>query len=201
MDPKVINIAAEIIRASSRECPADRAVREALASRRVPTSEQTWEISRAVFSYFRWFGWLDRERPLPGQIKYAVELAQAFKDRPESFSDQKLVDRSVPDWVRGEIEVTPAWVRAIQAEPRLWLRAKRGQGWQAGLPARPLAFVARNPGVDAVGKPRSGRQDAASTAGRRPAATSVAAFAAKVFSLADSLAPPGPRRAGSGAFR
>ena len=128
VDPKVISIAAEIIRASSRECPADRAVREALASRRVPTSEQTREISRAVFSYFRWFGWLDRERPLPGQIKYAVELAQAFKDRPESFSDQKLVERSLPDWVRGEMEVTPAWVRAIQAEPRLWLRAKRGQG-------------------------------------------------------------------------
>ena len=35
-------------------------LREALASRRVPTREQTREISAAVFNYFRWFGWCDR---------------------------------------------------------------------------------------------------------------------------------------------
>ena len=124
--------------------PADAVLRESLRSRRVPTNEETREISRAVFAYYRWFGWLDHQRGLPGQIKYALELAQAFAERPQSFSDEKLVERSVPGWVREEMEVSPAWVRAIQAEPKLWLRARRGQGralaeklgttWKSPLP-------------------------------------------------------------------
>jgi 16S rRNA (cytosine967-C5)-methyltransferase len=124
----VLHIAAGVISKSSRDNPADLLLREALASRRVPSREETRDISRAVFNYFRWLGWLERKRPLPGQIKYALELAQAFKDRPDSFSDEKLVGRVVLDWVREQMEVSPAWARAIQGEPKLWLRARRGQG-------------------------------------------------------------------------
>ena len=79
----VLQIAAEVIAKSSRDNPADAALREALKSRRLPSSDQQREISRAVFSYFRWFGWLDRAHPLSGQIKNALQLAQAFKERPE----------------------------------------------------------------------------------------------------------------------
>jgi 16S rRNA (cytosine967-C5)-methyltransferase len=57
-----------------------------------------------------------------------LELAQAFKERPETFSGDKLVERVVPAWVRGQLEVSPAWARAIQAESKLWLRARPGQG-------------------------------------------------------------------------
>lgn len=124
----VLQIAAEVIAKSSRDNPADSVLREALKSRRLPTPEQQWEISRAVFNYYRWFGWLDTAHPLLGQIKHAIELAQAFKERPESFSDDKLVERVAPEWVRGQLEVSPAWARAIQAEPKLWLRARPGQG-------------------------------------------------------------------------
>ncbi len=143
-DSLAVRIAGEVIRLASRERPADAVLREALRSRRVPTSEEIREISRTVFAYYRWFGWLDHQRPLPGQIKYALELAQAFAERPESFSDGKLAERSVPGWVREEMEVSPAWVRAIQGEPKLWLRARRGQGralaeklgttWKSPLP-------------------------------------------------------------------
>lgn len=124
----VLHIAAEVISKSGRDHPADSVLREALVSRRVPTREETREISGAVFNYFRWLGWLDRRKPLPGQINYALELAQAFKDRPESFSDEKLVERVVADWVREQMEVSPAWARAIQGGSKLWLRARRGQG-------------------------------------------------------------------------
>jgi 16S rRNA (cytosine967-C5)-methyltransferase len=117
-----------VISRANREQPADAMLREALHSRRVPSSEETREISRAVFAYYRWFSWLEHQRSLPGQIKYALELAQAFAERPESFSNEKLVERSLPGWVRKEIEISSAWVRAIQAEPKLWLRARRGQG-------------------------------------------------------------------------
>jgi len=34
----------------------------------------------------------------------------------------------VPDWVREATDVSPAWLRAIQSEPRLWLRARTGHG-------------------------------------------------------------------------
>ncbi len=128
MNSLVLQIAAEVIAKSSRDNPADAVLREALKSRRVPSSRQQREISRAVFNYFRWFGWLDRAHPLSGQIKHALELAQAFKERPETFSGEKLVERVVPDWVRGQLEVSPAWARSIQAEPKLWLRARPGQG-------------------------------------------------------------------------
>jgi hypothetical protein len=51
-----IQIAAEIVAVSGPENPADKALRDALASRRLPTLEQKRKISRAVFSYFRWLG-------------------------------------------------------------------------------------------------------------------------------------------------
>ena len=124
----ILQIAADVIGKSGRENPADSVLREALAARRMPSTEQKRDISRAVFNYYRWFGWLDAAHPLPGQIKHAIELAQAFKERPESFSDDKLVERVAPEWVRGQLEVSPAWARAIQAEPKLWLRARPGQG-------------------------------------------------------------------------
>ncbi|MCX6895104.1 MAG: RsmB/NOP family class I SAM-dependent RNA methyltransferase [Verrucomicrobia bacterium] len=128
MSSLILQIAAEVIAKSSRDNPADSGLREALKSRRLPTPEQQREISRAVFNYFRWFGWLDAAHPLPGQIKHASELAQAFKERPESFSDDKLVERVATEWVRDQMEISPAWARAIQAEPKLWLRARPGQG-------------------------------------------------------------------------
>ena len=128
MSSLVIQIAAEVVAKAGREQPADAVLREALASRRLPTREQQRDISHAVFSYFRWLGWLNPKQPLPVQIKHALDLAQGFAERPESFSDEKLVDRVAPEWVRGQLEVSPAWARAIQAEPKLWLRARRGQG-------------------------------------------------------------------------
>jgi len=57
-----------------------------------------------------------------------MDLAQAFKEKPQSFSDEQLTERVVPDWVKGQLEVSPAWARAIQGESKLWLRARPGQG-------------------------------------------------------------------------
>ena len=85
-------------------------------------------VSQTVFNYFRWRGWLDLDTPLTLQIRKARELAANFASDPGSFSDPSLVDRAVPHWLGSELTITPAWVRAIQAEPRLWLRCKPGQG-------------------------------------------------------------------------
>lgn len=85
-------------------------------------------VSQTVFNYFRWRGWLDLARPLPEQMRKSRELARTFAAEPESFSDASLVERVAPQWLRDEMEITPAWARAIQAEPRLWLRAQPGKG-------------------------------------------------------------------------
>ena len=86
------------------------------------------EVSRAVFAYYRWFGLLDRKLAVGPQVEQALELARLFADAPEDFFDAESLARVVPPWVRGELEVTPEWAEAIQSEPVLWLRAKRGQG-------------------------------------------------------------------------
>ncbi len=137
--------AVQIIAAASREQPADAVLRETL--RRPPKlgAEDRHAISHAVFSYYRWLGWLDPQRSLRAQLTHALELADAFAERPGTFSDQKLVRQSVAPWVQEQCEVTPAWARTIQKEPKLWLRVKKSQGatlarklgecWIPGAPA------------------------------------------------------------------
>ena len=117
-----------IIRACSRENPADRVLREHLKAERDILPGDARAVSQTVFNYFRWRGWLNLETPLNLQIRKARELAAHFKEDPASFSDASLVERVAPDWLRAEMEITPAWARAIQSEPRLWLRARPGQG-------------------------------------------------------------------------
>lgn len=117
-----------IIRACNRENPADKVLREQLRAERGILPADARAISQTVFNYFRWRGWLDLSAPLNAQIRKARELARNFAENPASFSDASLVERVGPDWVGAEMEITPAWARAIQQEPKLWLRAKPGQG-------------------------------------------------------------------------
>ena len=86
------------------------------------------EVSRAVFAYYRWRGWLDSRAGIPEQILEALNLAERFKTDPRSFKEQELVAHAVPDWVNQEVKVTPELARALQAEPKLWLRARAGRG-------------------------------------------------------------------------
>ncbi len=124
------NLAVKIISKSSRERPADAVLREELKAARNVMPQDARAISETVFNYYRWRGWLDLEKPLEVQIRKARELAADFGEHPESFGDSTLVERAVPAWVREQVDVTSAWVRVIQSEPKLWLRARQGQGAQ-----------------------------------------------------------------------
>jgi 16S rRNA (cytosine967-C5)-methyltransferase len=117
-----------IIAACSRENPADRVLREQLKAERDIMPGDARAVSQTVFNYFRWRGWLELTAPLTLQIRKARELATHFAGVPQSFSDASLLERVAPQWLHSELEITPAWARAIQAEPKLWLRAKPGQG-------------------------------------------------------------------------
>jgi 16S rRNA (cytosine967-C5)-methyltransferase len=105
---------------------ADVALREGLRDERGLSPGQARAISELVFGWCRWRGWLDPAHPLEQQVVAAEELARRFACDPASFRDDELA-RAVPDWTRAALEVTPAWLRSLQAAPRLWLRAKRGR--------------------------------------------------------------------------
>ncbi|MEO8428410.1 MAG: RsmB/NOP family class I SAM-dependent RNA methyltransferase [Verrucomicrobiota bacterium] len=123
----VFAVAGHIIHKADRQHPADALLRHELTAQRRFAPDFKAQVSLAVFAYYRWRGWLDLNDPMLNQIKRALDLAEEFADRPASFSDNELVTHAVPPWVRDQIEVVPAWVRTIQGEPKLWLRARPGQ--------------------------------------------------------------------------
>ena len=103
MDEKKLVLAADIISKSSRERPADAVLREILKAQRELWGGDATEISRAVFSFYRWQGWVESGSPSSEQIKQALLLAEQFRNRPESFSDAELVERAVPGWLQNEM--------------------------------------------------------------------------------------------------
>jgi 16S rRNA (cytosine967-C5)-methyltransferase len=125
---EVLSIADKIICASNREHPADSVLRLELKGRRELQPEERTKVSKAVFAYYRWRAWLDERRPIRERLNGVLELAQRYALEPQSFSDAELLARAVPGWLTTMMQVTAPWVRALQREPRLWLRARRGQG-------------------------------------------------------------------------
>ena len=124
----VLSLAEKIIRAATREQPADGVLRVELKGQKGLWPEERARVSRAVFSYYRWRGWLDEGKPMREQVECALELAEKYASEPESFTDAELIARAVPGWLATVMKVTAPWVRVLQTEPRLWLRARRGQG-------------------------------------------------------------------------
>ena len=106
---------------------ADAALRDVLRRGSLLPGEKAF-VSRAVFAYYRWFGWLDPAKPPSSNLRHALELAGQFQDKPASFPDADLIKHSVPEWAHQVLAVTPALARELQREPRLWLRARGGDG-------------------------------------------------------------------------
>jgi 16S rRNA (cytosine967-C5)-methyltransferase len=123
-----LQTAAAVVSGVDRDHPADAMLRQEFKSQRGLSQDQKAQITRAVFSYFRWRGWLGGTEDTTAQIRKALELAERFARQPESFIDEELVARALPTWVKDEMEVTAPLARSLQSEPKLWLRAKRGQG-------------------------------------------------------------------------
>jgi len=107
------------------------------------TPEETRWISRAVFAYFRWQGWLDNEIPLERRIDQATGFADTYARKPGFVKDEALAAHAVPAWVREVMDVPVEWLRSLQREPRLWLRARPGKGAEvaAALGGDPDAVV------------------------------------------------------------
>lgn len=120
-------IAAEVIRSANREKPADAALREVLKEFRDLPPFDAREVSSLVFLYYRWHGWTRDERGVEAKLRMARRLAERFQANPNSIPLAELRAKTVPAWTAEQMDLTDDWLRSLQREPKLWLRAKRGQ--------------------------------------------------------------------------
>jgi 16S rRNA (cytosine967-C5)-methyltransferase len=133
-DSATLNETARVLKLVQTGKPADAALRETLGrTRHVSAPALRRDVSRAVFTYFRWWRWLEPKQSLQKQVEAALALQTRFDRSPESFKPEALASRAVPEWVKTEMELPTAWLRQLQREPVLWLRAKQSEA--ANLPA------------------------------------------------------------------
>ncbi len=119
-------IAAEVIRKTGKDKPADAALREVLKQIKDLAPFDATEIAKTVFLYYRWHVWLREERGVENKMRLAIRLNQRFQANNSNVPLSELRANAVPAWTATEMEVTDAWLLSLQREPKLWLRAKRG---------------------------------------------------------------------------
>lgn len=127
MNERVLAITANVIAKADRERPADGVLRTVLKEAKQISRGEGRAISGAVFAYYRWLGWLNRNEEINRQIRGAVELNKRYQENPATIPDDEM-DKAIPEWVRGEMDISVDWLRELQQEPKLWLRAKTGKG-------------------------------------------------------------------------
>jgi len=130
MGPVIHNvheIAAEVIRQTGKDKPADAALREVLKQVKDLAPFDATEVAKTVFIYYRWHVWLREERGVESKMRLALRLNQRFHDDETTVPFAELRAKAVPPWTAECMEVTDEWLCSLQREPHLWLRAKRGQ--------------------------------------------------------------------------
>jgi 16S rRNA (cytosine967-C5)-methyltransferase len=126
-DSATLNHAARILTAIAREnIPADRGLRHYFVQTRHLGSREKRAVSRAIFAYFRWIEWLDRKASFQKQVEHAVTLQERFQTDEKSVKAEALAARAVPEWLREEMDLPADYLRFLQREPALWLRARPG---------------------------------------------------------------------------
>jgi 16S rRNA (cytosine967-C5)-methyltransferase len=125
--PEIIRFTADVIRHATRDRPADAVLREALKSDATLTAVQRREIAQAMFTYYRWRGWHDRKREVEARIVWSQDLADKFRKNPFTLTLEALRAKAVPEWILAEMDCPEPWLRSLQWEPRLWLRARPGK--------------------------------------------------------------------------
>jgi 16S rRNA (cytosine967-C5)-methyltransferase len=120
------NHAARVLAAVRPGVPADAALREYLAGNRTLGAVGKRSVSRAVFAYFRWVNWLDQETSAQKRVIRALDFQARFDRDTASIKVEALAARAVPEWLAAEMELSAGFLRQLQREPPLWIRAKGG---------------------------------------------------------------------------
>jgi 16S rRNA (cytosine967-C5)-methyltransferase len=123
---KVHEIAAEVIRQTGKDKPADAALREVLKQIKDLAPFDATEIARTVFIYYRWHVWLRDERGVESKMRLALRLDERFRANESNIPLAELREKAVPAWTAEQMEVSDDWLRSLQRHPKLWLRAKHG---------------------------------------------------------------------------
>jgi 16S rRNA (cytosine967-C5)-methyltransferase len=122
-----LNHAAQIIRSVSEHERADSALRLYFERHRYLSPREKRDISHSVFVYFRWLSWLDAKASPQMRVAQAMELQERFTKNPTSIKAEALAVRAVPTWLASEMELPADYLRQLQRDPALWLRARPGQ--------------------------------------------------------------------------
>lgn len=106
---------------------ADSALQKTFRSEHGVAASARREVSETVYAYFRWHGWLEEKESLTRRLAKVQELAGRFEAAPETFSDEELLEKALPQWVWDFMERDAGLVRVMQARPKLWVRARPGK--------------------------------------------------------------------------
>lgn len=152
VDSAVLNHAARVLGEVAADLPADGALKRYFARQRHLGARERRAISRAVFVYFRWLGWLSPRDSRQKQLAAALELQARFDADPSSIKSEALAARAIPPWAGTEFELTPDYLRSLQRDPALWLRARPGQAARlADKLGSAIPFTANNREPTATG--------------------------------------------------
>ncbi|HEY3756677.1 MAG TPA: RsmB/NOP family class I SAM-dependent RNA methyltransferase [Opitutaceae bacterium] len=134
IDQLALNHAARVLGEITPELPADAALRRHFGVHRRLGARERRAVSRSVFVYFRWLNWLPPRESRQRQLAAALDFQARFNTHPASIKTEALAARAVPEWAAAEFELSADYLRSLQRDPVLWLRARPGQA--AALAAR-----------------------------------------------------------------
>lgn len=120
------NHAARVLDSIRTGIPADAALREYLTASRSLGAVGKRSVSRAVFAYFRWLNWLEKEESAQKRVLKALDYQARFERDPASVKREALAARCVPGWLGEEMDLPVDYLRRLQSEPALWVRTKSG---------------------------------------------------------------------------
>lgn len=123
-DTALLNRATLIIDQVSAEKPADYVLRGELGAAKHLLSSEKRDISRAVFIYYRWLNWLDKNASTQVRLASALDLQRKFDADPTCIKAEALAARAVPAWVQSEIDLSPEYLRHLQQDAALWIRVQ-----------------------------------------------------------------------------
>ncbi|HUR59046.1 MAG TPA: RsmB/NOP family class I SAM-dependent RNA methyltransferase [Opitutaceae bacterium] len=151
----ILNQAAQVLSENTPDRRADVALREYFEQHRYLQPPAKREISHAVFITFRWLQWLDPKASPQKRVEQAMKLHERFTADPKSIKAESLAALAVPAWVGKEVDLSGDFLRQLQRDPPLWLRARPGTSGRLAAALRDCQPSERAP--DAV--LFSGRQD------------------------------------------
>lgn len=130
-DQSTLNHAALVLAGISADKRADTALRFYFEKHRYLGPREKRSISLTLFAYFRWLSWLDAKASPQKRLEQAMALQERFKADDKSVKPEALAARAVPAWLWTELdlpspEAKAAYLRQLQRDPALWLRARPG---------------------------------------------------------------------------